>query len=277
MTTNEKANRLHSHLANMIALEKAIDQKLGEMRPKVTSHTEVSALLTKSQLMATEQRRALEARLQDIGGNAAISIDALSSEFASGFGQDENYPVSSALQVTYTMFNQAIVGYAVLHPLATRFADSLVIAEEGTSYHLCRTFAQNYIEAVQEISQLIHDVILWELDREHLECQCTCPSCGVGVCVCALAGRSFLRDAWIEAGPIAADKGVFVQTPRENSAASKIGLHHGDVILAAEGQEIRIYGDLQDIVRNTEPGGNIELTVRRYNAEEENVAMVRPQ
>jgi S1-C subfamily serine protease len=97
------------------------------------------------------------------------------------------------------------------------------------------------------------------------------------VCVCALAGRSFLRDAWIEAGPIAADKGVFVQTPRENSAASKIGLHHGDVILAAEGQEIRIYGDLQDIVRNTEPGGNIELTVRRYNAEEENVAMVRPQ
>jgi len=277
MTTTEKSNRLHSHLANMIALEKAIDQKFGDLLPEVTSHTEVSALFTKFQFMAAEQWRALESRLQDIGGNDAISNEALSTEIASEFVQDENYPVSSALQAAYTLFNQAIVGYAVLHPLATRFADSLVIADEGTSYHLCRTHAQSYIEAVQEISQLIPNVILWELDQEHLECQCTCPSCGVGVCVCALAGRSFLRDAWIEAGPIAADKGVFVQTPRENSAASKVGLHHGDVILAAKGQEIGIYGDLQDIVRNTEPGGNIQLTVRRFNADNEDVVMVRPK
>ncbi|MDH3380384.1 MAG: PDZ domain-containing protein [Gammaproteobacteria bacterium] len=277
MTTTEKANRLHSHLANMIALEKAIDQRLGDLLPEVTSHTEVSALLTKFQSMAAEQRQTLEARLQDIGGNVAISNEVSSTEFASEIGQNENYPVSSALQTAYTLFNQAIVGYAVLHPLATRFADSLVIADEGTSYHLCRTHARNYIEAVQEISQLIHDVILWELEQEHLECQCTCPSCGIGVCVCGLAGRSFLRDAWIEAGPIAADRGVFVRTPRDNSAASKIGLHHGDVILAAEGEEIGIYGDLQDIVRNTEPGGNIQLTVRRFNADNEDVVMVRPK
>jgi hypothetical protein len=275
MNTNEEANRLHSHLTNMIALEKAIDQKFGDLLPKLTSHTEVSALFTKFQFMAAEQRRALESRLQDIGGNDAFSNEALSTVIASGFGQGDNYPVSSALQAAYTLFNQAIVGYAVLHPLATRFADSLVIAEEGTSYHLCRTHAQNYIEAVQEISQLIHDVILWELDQEYLECNCTCPSCGVGICVCALAGRSFLRDAWIEAGPIAADKGVFIQTPRENSAASKVGLRHGDVILAVEGQEIGIYGDLQDIVRNTEPGGNIQLTVRRFNSDNEHVVMVR--
>ena len=277
MTTTEKANRLHSHIASMIALEKAIDQKLGDLLPEVTSHTEVSALFTKFQLMATEQRRAMESRLQDIGGNDAISNEALSTEIASGFGQGDNYPVSSALQAAYTLFNQAIVGYAVLHPLTTRFADSLVIADEGTSYHLCRTHGQNYIEAVQEISQLIHDVILWELEQEHLECQCTCPSCGLGVCVCALAGRSFLREAWIEAGPIAADKGVYVQTPRENSSASKIGLHQGDVILAAEGQEIGIYGDLQNIVRNTEPGGNIQLTVRRFKGDNEDVVIVRPK
>lgn len=276
MTTNEKANRLHSHLASMIALEKAIDQKLGDLLLKVTPHAEVSALFSKFQLMASDQRQTLEARLQDIGGNIAISNEVLSTEFTSGFNQEENHPVSTALQAAYTFFNQAIVGYAVLHPLATRFADSLVIADEGTSYHLCRQYAQNYIEAVQEISLVIHDVILWELDQEHLECQCTCPSCGVGVCVCALAGRSFLRDAWVEAGPIAADEGVFVQTPRQNSAASTIGLHLGDVILAAEGKEIEVYGDLQDVVRNTESGDNIRFTVRRNNANKEDVVMVRP-
>ena len=276
MTTTEKANRLHVHLASMIALEKAIDHKLGDLLPKVTPHVEVSALLSKFQLMAADQRQILETRLQDIGGNIAISNEVLSTEFTSGFSQEVNHPVSTALQAAYTLFNQAIVGYAVLHPLATRFADSLVIADQGTSYHLCRQYAQNYIEAVQEISQVIHDVILWELDQEHLECHCTCPSCGVGVCVCALAGRSFLRDAWVEAGPIAADEGIFVQTPRQNSAASTIGLHLGDVILAAEGKEIEVYGDLQDVVRNTESGDNIRFTVRRNNANKEDVVMVRP-
>lgn len=276
MTTTGMANRLHSHLTNMIALEKAIAQKLGDLLTKVSSHAEVSALLTKFQLMAADQQQTLEARLQEIGGNITISDKPLSTEFASGFSQEENHPVSAALQTAYTLFNQAIVGYAVLHPLATRFADSLVIADEGTSYHLCRQYAQNYFEAVREISQVIHDVILWELDREYLECQCTCPSCSVGVCVCALAGRSFLRDAWVEAGPIAADEGVFVQTPRQNSAASTIGLHLGDVILAAEGKEIEVYGDLQDVVRNTESGGIIRFTVRRNNANKEDVVMVRP-
>ncbi|MDH3377956.1 MAG: PDZ domain-containing protein [Gammaproteobacteria bacterium] len=276
MTTAEKVNWLHSHLVKMITLESAIDQKLRDLLTKVTSHAEVTALLTEFQSMAADQRQALETRLHVIGNNIAISNEPLITDFASGLSEDENHPVSTALEAAYTLFSQAIVGYAVLHPLATRYADSLVIAEEGTSYHLCRQHAQNYIKAVQKISHLLHDVILWELDQEHLECQCTCPSCGVGVCVCALAGRSFLREAWEEAGPIADDEGIFVQTPRQNSAASKIGLHLGDVILAAGDQEIDTYGDLQNVVRETESGGNIRLTVRRNNDVREDMIMVRP-
>ena len=129
MATTEKANMLHSHLASMIALEKAIVQKLGDLLLKVTPHAEVSALFSKFQLMASDQRQILEARLQDIGGNIAISNEVLSSEPTSESNLGENHPVSTALQAAYTLFNQAIIGYAVLHPLATRFADSLVIAD----------------------------------------------------------------------------------------------------------------------------------------------------
>ena len=82
--------------------------------------------------------------------------------------------------------------------------------------------------------------------------------------------------AWAEAGAISADAGVFVQTPRQNSAASKIGLNLGDVILAADGQEIDTYGDLQNIVKETESGGDIHLTVRRNNDVKEGIVMVRP-
>lgn len=276
MTTAEKANRLQSHLIYMIALETAIEHMFGDQLPKVSAHVEVTALLTGFQSMAGEQRQTLETRLQVIGGNLSDSNGPRATPSASGLHEAADQPVSTALQTAYTLFNQAIIGYAVLHPLATRYADSLVVAEEGTSYHLCRQHTQNYIEAIQQISHLLHDAILWELDEEHLECQCTCPSCGVGVCVCALAGRSFLRDAWVEAGPIAADKGVFVHTPRQNSAAIKIGLHHGDVILVVEGQEIESYGDLQNVVRGTESGGDIQLTVRRNNDVKEDVVMIHP-
>ena len=259
----------------MIALEKAIDKKIESLLPEVTSHSEATALLTSFQSMAAGQMHALENRLQNISNETTNPTQPPAIELTSGFTLDEKYPVSGALQIAYTLSGQAIAGYAVLHPLATRFADSLVIAEEGTSYHLCRQHGQNYIEAVQKISQLIPDVILWELDQEHLECQCTCPSCGVGVCVCALAGRDFLREAWREVGPIASDEAVFVQTPRQNSAASKTGLHLGDVILAAEDQEIESYGDLQNILRNTETGAHLRLKVRRYNDGTKNVDLVR--
>jgi S1-C subfamily serine protease len=91
-----------------------------------------------------------------------------------------------------------------------------------------------------------------------------------------MAGREFLSTTWAEAGPIADDEGVYVQLPKQNSAAVKAGLRRGDVILAAGGQEIESYGDLQSAVRNGEPGEEIRLTVRRGPDELEEVAVVHP-
>ena len=277
MTNTQNPNRLHTQLAYMIALEAAIEQKLEELIPEVAIHAEVKALLTGFQTLSKAQRQALEIRLQTITDAAALSSGTLGILPVDKLSQEADYPVSTALQIIYSIFNQAVFGYSVLHALSTRFMDSLWVADEGTSYHLTRQHTQNYVQAIQQISGLLHDVVLWELDQEGLECQCICPSCGVGICLCALAGRSFLRDTWVEAGPIADDEGVYVQLPKQNSAATKAGLRRGNVILAVGGKEIESYGDLQRAVRNAEPGEEIRLTVRRDSGGVEEVTIVRPQ
>jgi membrane-associated protease RseP (regulator of RpoE activity) len=261
----------------MIALEAAIEQRLAELIPEVSAHAGVTALLTGFQTLSKDQRQALETRLYTIADAVPISNETTVVVPADGLSQEKDCPVSTALQIVYTMFNQAVIGYSVLHPLATRFLDSPYFADKGTSYHLTRQHTQNYVQAIQQISRLLHDVVLWELDREGFECLCICPSCGVGICLCAMAGRSFLSHTWVEAGPIADDEGVYVQPPKQNSAAAKAGLRSGDIILAAGGQEFESWGDLFDAVENAEPGAEIRLTVRRDSDVLEEVAIVRPQ
>ncbi len=276
MTVVQNVNRLQTQLAHMIALEVAIEQKLEELIPEVSDHAGATALLTSFQTLTRAQRQVLETRLQSIADTEPLSKEITVVFPTDGWSEDPGNRVSTALQTVYTMFNQAVIGYSVLHPLATRFLDSPWIADEGTSYHLTRQHTQNYIQAIQQISRLLPDVVVWELDREDLECQCICPSCGVGICLCAMAGRSFSSQAWVEAGPIADDEGVYVQLPKQNSAAKKAGLRSGDVILAVGGQEIESYVDLLSAVGNAEPGEEIRLTVRRGSDELEEVAVVHP-
>lgn len=276
MTTAQHSNRLHTQLANMIALEAAIEQKLEELIPEVSTHGGVTTLLTGFLSTSKAQRQALEARLQTIADGVPISKETTEGLTTDRLIPEGDYPVSTALQIVYTFFNQAVIGYSTLHPLSTRFLDSLYVADEGTSYHLTRQHTQHYVQAIQQISGLFHDVVLWELDQKGFECTCMCPSCRAGICLCAMAGRTFLRDAWIEAGPIAADEGVYVQPPKKNSAASEAGLQKGDVIIAVEGQKLESYGDLQSVVRNAKPGEEIRLTVRRDPNLIEETIIIRP-
>lgn len=277
MAGMQGSNRLHTQLAQMIALETVIEQRLEELVPEVSDHTEATTLLISFQSLSKSHRRALETRLLAISNKPPSDQEVNGISFATDASSERgNYPVSTSLQVIYTLLHQAVIGYSVLHPLATRFLDSPYIASEGTSFHLTRQHTLDYVRAIQQISRLLHDVVLWELDREGRECQCICPSCGVGICLCAMAGRSFLSNTWVEAGPIADSTGVYVQLPRQNSAAARAGLQRGDVIIAAAGHEIGSYGDLQSGVQNVEPGKGIQLTVRRGADRLEDVVVTRP-
>ena len=277
MASSQSFNRLHTQLAHMIALEADIEQSLGKLIPEVSGHAEATALLTGFQNLSWGHRQALETRLRNITDNPSHNEGLDITGFATnGLSVGGNYPVSASLQTVYTMLNQAVIGYSVLHPLATRFLDSPYIAKEGTSYHLTRQHTQNYVQAIQQISRLLHDVVIWELDQEGLECHCLCPSCRFGICLCALAGKSFLSQTWEEAGPIAVDEGVYVQSPKQNSAAMQAGLRRGDVILAIDGQKIGSFWELFSRVENAKPGEEIRLTVRRDSDKLEDVVIVRP-
>jgi membrane-associated protease RseP (regulator of RpoE activity) len=164
----------------------------------------------------------------------------------------------------------------VLHPLATRFLDSPYVAEEGTSFHLTRQHTVNYVQAIQQISRLIHDVVIWELDEDECECQCGCISCRSGICLCSHSGRTFLSNAWADVGPISTNELLYVQHPNKNTPAANAGLHKGDVILGANGKDFTSLWDIFSVLENAKSGEEIRLLVRRAHDVVEEIVMVCP-
>jgi serine protease DegQ len=66
---------------------------------------------------------------------------------------------------------------------------------------------------------------------------------------------------------IEVDEGVLVFSVVEGSAAEEAGLRAGDVILAADGEEMRQVEDLLSFLRRHAPGDTIELQIVREGAE----------
>jgi len=258
-------------MAQIVALEASIEETLTQLSQRASDHPDVAALLRSFCEMSAAQRRTLDARLHAVGGDIAIP-DGAEAEFDGG---DNGYPVSTALRLAFLILNQAIFDYAMLRTIALRFRDSYV-AGEGNTGDIAKQHTKNYIGAVHKINQMLHNVVLWELDRDGSTCLCTCPCCGLGVCLCAVSARTTLSDTCAELGPIADEAEVFLHPPRSGSAAANVGLHHGDVIVAVDGLELQSYSTLQSAVRGHHSGEAIELRVRRVSGELEEITVVRP-
>ena len=126
-------NRLHRHMAQMVALEASIEKTLAQLSKRASDHPDVAALVRGFHEMSGAQRQTLNARLHAVAGNIAIPDRAV-AEFDGG---DSGYPVSTALRHASLILNQAIFGYAMLRTIALRFRDSPVAGEgnsgQGTS------------------------------------------------------------------------------------------------------------------------------------------------
>jgi S1-C subfamily serine protease len=90
-----------------------------------------------------------------------------------------------------------------------------------------------------------------------------------------VSSRHVQRNAWIDETPTE-EVGVFVHSPPADSAAARGGLQHGDIILAADDQEIGAFSKLQEVVKGHQSGETIELQVRRGSGELTDVQVVRP-
>lgn len=81
---------------------------------------------------------------------------------------------------------------------------------------------------------------------------------------------------WAELGPISTDAAVTVQQPRPDSLAASAGLQVGDIIIAADGQELESHFMLQGVISGHQSGDSLELRVRRTSGELESVKLACP-
>ena len=263
-------NRLHQHMAQLVAFETSIEKMLEQQSRAVSVYPEGTTLFDQFHQLAHTHRQALGARLNTVSDNFPVPHKA-----DQDFQIDSNYPMSTSLRHAYVSLNEAIIDYTTLRILALRSRDSPVTGEENTA-DLADQHIRDYVGAVRKISQLLHDVVVWELEREGHSCSCTCACCGLGVCICAVYNRETLSDAWVAAGTIAADDlEVTVLPPRPGSNAVAAGLLSGDLIVGVDGQDIKSYGTLYEVVDGHNSGESIELRVRRESGELTDISVVR--
>ncbi len=266
-----KPIRLAHHVAEMVALEASMVKTLDQLVKPAIVHADTSVLIESFRDTSLTHLQTLRGRLQSIAKGTTVPETSLMKIPGGGTG----YPVSSALQQASVVLNHAIVGYAMLRTIALRNRDS-ILAGDGNTGDIAEQHAKNYASAVHKINQVLHNVVVWEMDREGGTCQCTCPSCSLGICLCAQAPRRTLSDTWSELGPISTDTAVTIQQPRPDSAAAVAGLGAGDIVVAADGQELDSHFALQGIISAHQSDQSIELRVLRISGGLENVKVVCP-
>ena len=267
------ANELQQRVADMVTLESQIEETLDQRLKEVQDHAESAEVVKRFQTMVKDQRVALQARLQSVGGGEPGSTSAIAPFTTTGTLPDKEgtHAVSGALHAISTTFNHAAFGYAALHTVAHRFNEGIAGAGQGNTADMAEEHRRSYADAVQAIYQLIPDVVIWEMGEDG-ECLCTCPACSLGICICWHAHV----DGLMPVSP-ADEGGVLVRQPKANSAALQAGLGQGDVILAVDGELVQTNQELLRAIRKREAGDAVLLRVKRGTGESLEVAVKRPR
>lgn len=267
------SDRLRTALIELMDVETTIQATLAGSRNLVESHPEACTRVEEIEALTRDHVSVILARLSS-AGYEDFAAPAKPTSVRSGRDWLSNlHPVSSSLRITYALLGEAIIGYSMIQPMASRFRDSWVAAEEGTTAHLARKATQDYIAAAGWIMSLIHDVVIWELDEAGLECRCTCPSCSMGVCVGPVSSRSIVAEAQSAAVATEVRSGIYVHPPRADSAAAEAGIRVGDQLLAVNGTRIDSFSRLATEIRNQQPGQRMKLRVQR-GAKEINIEVI---
>ncbi len=267
------SDRLRTALIALMDIEATIQATLVESRKLVELHPAASARVKEIEALARDHIGAIRARLSSASDDVTASVNPTSARSDRDWLSDL-HPVSSSLRTAYALLNEAIIGYSMIQPITSRFRDSWLAADEGTTGHLTRKHTQDYVAAAGWIMEMIHEVVIWELDGAGLECRCTCPSCSIGVCVGPASSRSIVAQAQSAALPAEVRSGIYLNRPRTGSATAEAGLRRGDVILAVGGTRIDSLSRLQTEVRNHQPDHLMKFRVQR-GTEEINVEVIR--
>lgn len=259
MTREPDANRLKQCVAGMVALEDRIETLLDRLRGEVRGHPETAAAVERFHAIAQDHRDGLTAHMQALGaltGHVEAHGSPPAAAVVAGDGVCTG-TVSRALRDAYLAFNDAAVGYGVLHETAhvfdsLRFAATLRIAER----HL-----RNYVRAAQEINQLIAEAVAWELRQEGQFCDCRCPSCDLGICWCIAHTTDTINTAWRETAPAHPSGGLRV-APNPRCPAG-LDVREGDRVIAVDGHRVATTSDVTTAVMSRGLGEPITFGIER--------------
>jgi C-terminal processing protease CtpA/Prc len=255
----------------MVIFESQIQEALDQLLKEVQDNVEAAEAVKCFQTMVNDQREALQARLQIIGGSEPSSTSSIApfSMTATLPDKEGTHKVSKALRIISTMFNHAAFGYALLHTTAHLFNDGIQGTGEGNTADMAEKHRRSYADASQAIYRLIQDVVIWEIGKDG-ECECICPACSLGICLCWHAHDDSLI-------PVAPAEGILMRSPKANSAAHKADLRQGDVILTADDHQMTPWWEIQSVISKHEPGEEIRLLVKRGPGEPLEVTITRPK
>jgi ferritin-like metal-binding protein YciE len=158
----DERHALQTYLSDALALERHIAQPLGRQQDMGDARRYADAAAIISQLKATTDAhvRALEARLEALGGHAASPIKSAWSQFlgvgAAAIDGARKTKISKSLRDDYTALSLATISYTMLHATALALGDRETAA-------LAKSHLQDYAGTVMDISDAMPAVVLEEL------------------------------------------------------------------------------------------------------------------
>ena len=220
MTDGSQDGRVGRLVEGVVALEGRTAGLIDRLRADANDHPGAGAAFERFAQTAAAHRERLEQHAQELGvltgppgspGAAPGTSADADKEAGEAYGGVNTGRVSRALRGACLAFNDAVMGYGVLHETAhvsgsQRYPATLRIAEQ----HL-----REYAAAAQETTQLLADVVAWELRQEGQFCACECPACRLGVCWCVAHTTDAMATAWRETAPAYPSQGLrVVPSPR---------------------------------------------------------------
>ena len=257
-------------VAALAALEARIEALLDQVRADVQGHARAAAAFERFHAVAKQHRDGIAAHLRELGGSAgrpdraeqtgpptSPEVGGASSPSDSGVCTGA---VSRALRGAYLAFNEAALGYSVLHEIA-HVSDSLRYA---ATLRLAERHLRGYAGAAQEINQLVAEVVSWELREEGQFCECQCPSCALGICWCIAHTTDAVNAAWRDTAPPHPSPGLrVVPNPRR---PADLDVREGDLVIAVDGHRVATTADVMSAVVSRGHGEPIRFGIERRSA-----------
>ncbi len=152
------------YVGDMVALESHVEEALDRQRKDAKQFAPAGQAVQRFHDMVKSHRDGLRVYQKEVGETAGNPIKEVGANlFGKAAGVIDKVRaegVSKDLRDDYTAFNHVAISYAMLNTTA------LALGDQRTA-DIARRNLTDYARAAQEINQIIGEVVVWELGKDH--------------------------------------------------------------------------------------------------------------